>query len=851
MVNDKIALAAVSAARAAGFLRAAATSVALVMLLACHHDDAPPSGLAYTSPVHAVAGTALAALSPTVIGAVTSYSVTPALPAGLSLDTVSGVVSGTPSTATAQAIYTITASNSAGSTTFALSLTVNPPAPTGLSYSSPVQLTVGVAAPTLTPTVTGIVASYAVTPALPAGLSLNTSSGEITGTPTVAVAKTSYTITATNVTGSASFALSLAVNAAVTAPPIDTAAIDTKAQTLAVQILGGGDQTLTYVQQAVLAAGFGILAQDGTLTRPDPPASQGMQFTQWDIYVMSKGILNGGYTGLTDFGAAVQQDFPEIDATEFITHLIADINTQSQSTTNAGLRLWARLIIDLGQQAEVPYDLTDPNLDPTTVDLSPLQLGLIAQRFVGDLTIMASAAPQGTSNLNIAAPGTPAIKALTFTRASGGRVRVQADTSPPCTLTDAQSTFMDGVALGGSKGFDGVISYLEEHGVNAAGTIGKVVARANIVLTYLKLLWSLVAFDAKFEMDGTQLVRTKTTHAGEQRKVTVTVKLDIGDAQIVNCLRLVGNTVGLDFSLWNTGPVANAGINWYLLAGDTSGGSNGSPAQLGYLEFALGNAPLNRTTNANGMDTITIEGRAQKKILLSPVEVDKPGKLHAKVNIKDTKIVQDLIDGAGGAIPLPAEMAYRNGLGFERSFSFPVIDWKDACDPASSGSSSTSRVGIEGARIKDTGGVCKDTWSGTASATIGSTASAQVTWVLKSVVGDKLTYQPTGTASFSYPKPDCSVTPSSQTIALDDGTLVIDYSTDPATYSVSGGTVWVATYACNGLQAGAGGEWLLDNNNPGGIAMGTLTTAAPTFQDAFSGSVTFTGGNSSWSFKHD
>jgi Putative Ig domain len=101
MVNDKIALAAVSAARAAGFLRVAATCVALLILVACHHDDAAPSGLAYTSPVHAVAGTALAALSPTVVGAVTSYSVTPALPAGLSLDTVSGVVSGTPTTATA------------------------------------------------------------------------------------------------------------------------------------------------------------------------------------------------------------------------------------------------------------------------------------------------------------------------------------------------------------------------------------------------------------------------------------------------------------------------------------------------------------------------------------------------------------------------------------------------------------------------------------------------------------------------------------------------------------------------------------------------------------------------------
>jgi hypothetical protein len=33
--------------------------------------------------------------------------------------------------------------------------------------------------------------------------------------------------------------------------------------------------------------------------------------------------------------------------------------------------------------------------------------------------------------------------------------------------------------------------------------------------------------------------------------------------------------------------------------------------------------------------------------------------------------------------------------------------------------------------------------------------------------------------------------------------------------------------------------------------MGTLSTDPTTHQDAFSGNVTFTGGTSSWGFKHD
>jgi len=62
-------------------------------------------------------------------------------------------------------------------------------APTGLSYSySPIFATVGSPIIADTPNVTGAVASYTVSPALPAGLSLNATTGVISGTPTAASA---------------------------------------------------------------------------------------------------------------------------------------------------------------------------------------------------------------------------------------------------------------------------------------------------------------------------------------------------------------------------------------------------------------------------------------------------------------------------------------------------------------------------------------------------------------------------------------------------------------------------------------------------------------------------------------
>ena len=45
-------------------------------------------------------------------GAVISYSVTPSLPAGLSLSTTTGAITGTPTRVTAAAQYTVTATNS-------------------------------------------------------------------------------------------------------------------------------------------------------------------------------------------------------------------------------------------------------------------------------------------------------------------------------------------------------------------------------------------------------------------------------------------------------------------------------------------------------------------------------------------------------------------------------------------------------------------------------------------------------------------------------------------------------------------------------------------------------------------
>ena len=179
-------------------------------------NDVIPSSVAYSgTPFTLTKDSAMTAATPTSSGGtVVSWSVSPSLPAGLSLDTSTGVISGTPTAITSTATYTITATNTGGSATTTVDITVNDAIPTSVAYSgTPFTLTKDSAMTAATPTSSGgTVVSWSVSPSLPAGLSLDTSTGVISGTPTAITSTATYTITATNTGGSATTTVDITVN---------------------------------------------------------------------------------------------------------------------------------------------------------------------------------------------------------------------------------------------------------------------------------------------------------------------------------------------------------------------------------------------------------------------------------------------------------------------------------------------------------------------------------------------------------------------------------------------------------------------------------------------------------------
>lgn len=115
---------------------------------------AAPTALSYEQPNTALIAGANVTLSPTVKGLVDIYTVSPALPNGLTIDPKTGEIFGTPAEKVDGVTYVIKAANSAGSTTYAVTLTVTPQEWTEKSSTGVLELDPSIDASKFLPTST-------------------------------------------------------------------------------------------------------------------------------------------------------------------------------------------------------------------------------------------------------------------------------------------------------------------------------------------------------------------------------------------------------------------------------------------------------------------------------------------------------------------------------------------------------------------------------------------------------------------------------------------------------------------------------------------------------------------------
>ncbi len=157
------------------------------------------------------------------------------LPAGLSVDPVTGIISGTPAqTGTFNATFSATNPGGTGSAT--LSLTILPPAPAITSVLSLIGINGRALAYQITATNNPV--SYGAS-GLPAGLSVNPATGVITGTPGGMTIPTNVTITATNSGGTTSATLVI-TDATASFPATGTWICPANVTAIQIECWGGG-----------------------------------------------------------------------------------------------------------------------------------------------------------------------------------------------------------------------------------------------------------------------------------------------------------------------------------------------------------------------------------------------------------------------------------------------------------------------------------------------------------------------------------------------------------------------------------------------------------------------------------
>ena len=215
-----------------------------------------------------------------------SYSVTPALPAGLSLDAATGIVSGTPTVALASTAFTMTVTDSAGATasaTFNLAVNSALAANTAIAASS---LTQGYAAVPFTPVVGAGGAgalSFSVAPALPAGLSMAADTGVVSGTATVVSPAANYLVTvtdSTSATASAGFTLTVNSQVAASTAVASTSLTQNNAADPFTPVTGsGGTGLLTYSVAPALPGGLAMTPSTGAVSGTPTDASPSMNYT--------------------------------------------------------------------------------------------------------------------------------------------------------------------------------------------------------------------------------------------------------------------------------------------------------------------------------------------------------------------------------------------------------------------------------------------------------------------------------------------------------------------------------------------------------------------------------------------
>jgi len=302
----------------------------------------------------------------------TSFNAT-SLPAGLSINTTTGEISGTPTAVAGTYNIPLTATGPLGARTATLVLTLSNPSGSSPSITSSLanQSTVaGVAYAGYTITANNSPTSYSAA-GLPTGLSCATGTGVISGTPTQ-TGTFNVTIRATNASGTGSSSFSLTVTAPTLLFPAKSFTLNSSGTTVAPTASGGFSPT-GYSLVTSLPTGLSLNSTTGIIS--GTPTSVGSRTV----------TVNGTANGVTASGTitiTVNSLTPTLNSATTVTGYVGSPITYTLSTTADPSSLTPVTYSILGTST-VPANWLSGGLNFTTGEfqVTPTQSGIFTAKF--------------------------------------------------------------------------------------------------------------------------------------------------------------------------------------------------------------------------------------------------------------------------------------------------------------------------------------------------------------------------------------------------------------------------------------------------------------------------------------
>ena len=462
---------------------------------------------------------------------------------------------------------------------------------------------------------------------------------------------------------------------------------DGMAAAMAKQISDYNKDNLPLLITMLQRAGFFIIdTQQKVLYQPTTGTGTGLAFYDFEVAGMYKLSRRGAYSSVEKMAGIIGKDTPAMPPTLIANTILKDLRTAYNSPKPL-VRFWARLIVEFGRNAEAPVDLLTAS--PAQASLNVIQTSLWERRLIGDMVVIAQRASTG----KIFRPW--GAKPFAFVTASYGFIKA------PCQTGNIEGLILDGSALAITTGHGEFMKLIEstlsEAGKSTFGKIATNLGRVNMVLAWAKLVAAMMTLKGEIKIaDPMPLVRTKNSVPGEYRMMTAKVWAEVGNLQVLNCVRLALNTAsGLDFNMPSDGPLGDRDIGWYM-TGDSSFAGQGSSKSGKFDNFvnfeAPDGAPRNpqkQISNDNGESKMNLVGGPKIPTVINKpvVPIRKKAGVMISVALKSPRDkAQNALDIGGGAlgiamggplaiISILPEIGFRMPLTPAR-ITVPVKDWQ-------------------------------------------------------------------------------------------------------------------------------------------------------------------------------